>query len=260
MINQEKELVVFLHVPKSGGTSVRTTITGGLNYGRSGEMFSWHGNSIELKKEVSSDVIDKIRFITGHCSFGIHQVFSKPTVYFSVVRHPVNRMISFFFQRTMEYDFLKNWTIEDMLTQEVFDQFEEFHTTTQNKAVAMISGTTLPDDELGEEQLEQAKYNIDKYFSFICCTEDLDCYWNLLSDKFGYQWDSDMEERNKYMHVDHKLAKEVRPQVEDIPSYIKDQILETHSLDVKLYNYVKSVQDKINDRKMIYCHRDESNG
>lgn len=260
--DQERSLAIFIHIPKSGGTSFVHSIFGGKNYqGSTQNPFSWHGTSEELKR-IPDEVKQKIKFLTGHSCFGAHEAFFKPSVYFSIIRHPVDRIISRFYQLTFALgDHLpKNEVQGEFLTEETLNKLLNFtnikiHQEEINRSTTMLSGNLT--SNVDKLQLEQAKNNINKYFSFICCTEDLDNYWNLISNKFGYQWRTDSEEEKyKQMHIDHNT---IRPKLEEVPLYIRDQIAKTHYLDVQLYEYVKSVQDTVNNREIIYCSG-KSNG
>jgi len=253
MIDQENELAIFIHVPKSAGTSFRFSVINGGNYSLSGyNIMAWHGTTTKFKEEISIAKREQVKLLTGHCCFGIHEAFSKPAAYLSIIRHPVDRIVSYFYQTTFT---LNNkpipMTRSKLLDPETFEKLLAARMVSQNQAVQLLSGAHIPIENLGEEHLQMAKNNIDKYFSFICCTEDLDNYWDLLSNKFGYKWHSNDRIKKSDMHIDHDT---VRPKLEDIPPYIKTEIAKTHSLDVMLYNYVKSIQDEINNREIVYCH------
>ena len=84
--------VVFMHIFKTGGTSVTSQITG--NY----DVVNEHG--IMNTSLISSRHPLKIknpRLITGHHTFGIHKYLQTDCVYFTFLRDPADRLLSAFY-------------------------------------------------------------------------------------------------------------------------------------------------------------------
>lgn len=89
---------IFVHVPKSAGSTVRSVIS--REYGVDRVIYfeegspAWqahHSGAQSLSAQVDAA---NARLVTGHHAFGLHALIDRPTRYFAAIREPVSRLIS----------------------------------------------------------------------------------------------------------------------------------------------------------------------
>jgi sulfotransferase famil protein len=84
----EKPLIVFLHIPRTGGITLRTTMS--LLYDR---RLTTHG-VIRPEDAERADSDSRIEVVQGHFDFGIHEALKRPCRYVTLLRDPIDRAIS----------------------------------------------------------------------------------------------------------------------------------------------------------------------
>ncbi|NGM20871.1 sulfotransferase family protein [Roseomonas stagni] len=92
---------VFLHVPKTAGSSLRTVLS--RQYGARHVLYFDLGSGDprpmpEVAKAVRAGMAGReIRLVTGHQFLGLHQALREPCHYFTLLRDPVERALSEYF-------------------------------------------------------------------------------------------------------------------------------------------------------------------
>jgi hypothetical protein len=82
----------FLHLPRTGGTTFTHTLAKAL-----GKEKVYHvsgNNSLEVFTSLSGKEQQRILFICGHIPYGIHCLVDRPVNYFTILRDPVERLLS----------------------------------------------------------------------------------------------------------------------------------------------------------------------
>ncbi len=87
-IDHKKQLIVFTHIPKSGGTSFHAALNAILNLNYL-HLIPGHNNPPD---------IDALSGIGGHFNFESPSInhSEKDRIYTTLVRHPVDRLVSFY--------------------------------------------------------------------------------------------------------------------------------------------------------------------
>ncbi|MEZ4913361.1 MAG: sulfotransferase family 2 domain-containing protein [Chitinophagales bacterium] len=183
------ETFIFLHIPKTAGTSLWKSIEAdfGKKYNilnihlidkkiRAGELPHYTGDRNTFLQQTIAEVEKntKIDLMVGHYKFGIHQYFNHPAKYFAFVRQPVERFISqyYFLEKskktvTQHQEMLKNiHSLED------FAQSPQFFNS-QAKFFTGLSENAL--NQLSEKDfLTHINDIYNKHFFFIGITENFD--------------------------------------------------------------------------------------
>ncbi len=89
------ETVIFLHIPKAAGSTLLHILQ--RAYKPENRLFI-EDDSIREPDRLLSSMSDtqkrEIALLAGHVKFGIHTWLPQPATYFTILRHPIERIIS----------------------------------------------------------------------------------------------------------------------------------------------------------------------
>ena len=98
----ENDLFVFTHIPKTAGTTFKRLLERQFRASQMPKIGPDYQRSVDQIKALSAQDKARVRCLSGHLPFGIHQYFPQKTLhYVGFVRDPVGRALSeyFFFAR-----------------------------------------------------------------------------------------------------------------------------------------------------------------
>lgn len=204
---------IFIHVPKTGGTTLNCTL---------------HGTTVPQDTSFNYRHI-----VTGTQLSNSGDIFNpmKNDKYldykiFMLLRHPVDRIIS-------EYYFIKE---RDMFFSKLKprpNNFKEYalHRQTANYIVSFLLGNEIyASKRPNEEDLQQVINGIENLNIAVGLFEHFQESLDLFQKKVGIQWPRVIE--NKRVTV-------IRPEREEVSQQLSEQILKHHHLDLALYEYAK---------------------
>ena len=247
---KDDEILYFQHIPKTAGTSLITILDSHFDPESILHERSWKYLIRNMPKDFS-----KIRLIRGHFFYGIHRLFPKKVIYFTMLRDPVELTVSFYDMIRRQPDLAKRLSIsaEKSISELITDPKKTglVNPQTRNLAIDLdvisISKSLkkvdlqnfypeetdqfkyphLSDDEL----LERAKQHLSQ-FKFLGLTERFQDSLLLLNYTFGWPPIRDTLQLNispKKSALD-SLTKEAR-----------EKILERTKLDSNLYNFAQKL-------------------
>ena len=103
--NDSQPAVIFLHIPKTAGTTLLRI----LDRQYPPEVVHSFGadahQSVVEYKALGEETRNKIRLLRGHMAYGLHEYLPNAAGYFTVLREPVARVISYynFIRRTPDH-------------------------------------------------------------------------------------------------------------------------------------------------------------
>lgn len=216
------EAIIFLHVPKTAGTTLNRLIEWEYPitqmYSVDPVLFEW--SAAHLWK-LPRQRLARTRMFKGHMLFGLHAVLPQPATYITVLRDPVERVLSaYYYMRTYKlHPFYwklrkEKWSLEDYVERTQRDNVQ-----CKIMAGAEYHGPSTP------EIFETAKQNMNRHFSVVGLSERFEESLALMKLRFGWQLKS-------YSAFNVTRS---RPKKGDLSQSTLDLIVERNSFDVELY-------------------------
>jgi Galactose-3-O-sulfotransferase len=217
-----EEAVIFLHVPKTAGTTLNRLIEWEYPlfemYSVDPVFFRWSAAHLW---QLPARRLKRTRMFKGHMLFGLHKILPQPATYITVLRDPIDRVISaFYFMRNYMLHPLywklrrENWTLEDFVRR----------STRENAQSKILAGAEF-NSPCTAEIFEQAKENLFRHFSVVGLSERFEESLALMKLRFGWKL-----QRYSSFNVTH-----ARPKKHDLPQTTLDLIAEKNSFDLALY-------------------------
>jgi hypothetical protein len=220
--------VIFLHIPKAAGTTLRSVIHRQYPDRQVHQIWSVPSleESISEFKDLPPERRKEIRFLTGHGVFGLHSFLKGETEYVTMLRRPVSRVISnyYYVLRSPGHRLYKDVAEEGMTLHEYVSS--GINRVLDNQMVRQVTGIG-GDEDPGEEVLDQAKENLDMWFGVVGLVERFDESLVLMKERYGW---GDVSYRKR------KVASD-RPGREDLSRALLRKIEERNRLDTELYEY-----------------------
>ena len=222
--------LIFLHIPKTGGTTFRKILEGNYSWK---EILTFgdanHSAEIECFAKSPESARARYRLIQGHLYFGFHRLVPGDSSYVTWMRDPIARVLSFYshvrthpehylHRRLMEHRLDLKSLLERNETPELF-----------NLQTRMIAGERT--SGLDRSTLEIAKKHLEEKFCFVGLTEEFDASLILLSDMLGW---------NVPFYMKRNVTSErIAPQSIDAET---DQLLrDANALDIELHQFARDL-------------------
>jgi hypothetical protein len=228
------EAVIFLHVPKTAGTTLNRLIEWEYPlfeiYSVDPVFFRWSASHLW---QLPARRLKRTRMFKGHMLFGLHKILPQRATYITVLREPVDRVISaFYFMRSYMlhpsyWQFRReNWTLEDFVRR----------SPRENVQSKILAGAEY-NSPCTEEIFEEAKENLFRHFSVVGLSERFEESLALMKLRFGWKL-------QRYSRFNVTGA---RPKKRDLPQSTLNLIVEKNSFDLALYECAaKLFEDAIN--------------
>ncbi len=222
----DDKAVIFLHLPKTAGTTLNRIIE--WQYSPLA-IFTMDPYRIRATPERLQKLSERrrrsLRMVRGHLYFGVHEFLPQGATYFTMLREPVARFFSsyYFIQRRPLHPMHHKVTTERIGVED----FLRLTPRRQNLQCSMISG--IKNDGTSDERLlEVAKENLAKSFSVVGIAERFEESLMLMATTYG--WEIPFYENRK--------VSKTKPKVD--PGAV-EMIREHNRLDLELYDFGKSL-------------------
>ena len=230
---------IFIHIPKAAGSTLTTILDReydpSLTYTIEGDI----EQSIRKFVSLSSNYRDKIKLLRGHIPYGLHRHINRSSKYFTMMRNPEDRIISYYHYVLRSKDhYLHDEVVGGKMSLNSFIK-SQITLELDNDQTRHLSGLfyDIPFGKITEDILEVAKRNIDKDFLIVGLSEKFD--ESLLLMKKFLNW------RHLPLYVRKNVTKN-RPETNTFNSQALNLIREYNSFDVQLYSYAaKKFEEKL---------------
>jgi hypothetical protein len=224
--------VIFLHIPKTAGTTLLSILD--RQYPAQ-SIHSFGGDahaSVAQFKALDEQSRAQIQLLRGHMAFGLHEYLPEPVVYFTILRDPVARVISYYnyILRTPPHYLYEEVTSKKMSLHDLLDS--ELPLMMNDGQVRLISGVWGEPgfDEVTPVILETAKKNLADYFVVVGLMEHFDQTLCLLKENLG--WEEDMTYQR--LNVSKQGSK-----AHQLPAATVDLVKKVNQQDIALYAYAQ---------------------
>lgn len=234
---EQEKTVIFLHLPKSGGTTINTIIK---RQHRENDILPIRDDPrkriqdcIDEFKVLPVAEKERIKVLMGHMGFGLHNFLPRPSVYITLLRDPVERVIShyYFVLRRPDHYLHQTVTSRKMSLEDYIRS--RISTELDNGQMRNLSATngdshfSIPFGHCNAEMLEIAKKNLREYFIGVGLAESFD--QSLLLFKKLLNW-------NNIFYFKRNVTKN-RPLKTDFSEEALNLIKKQNELDLELYQY-----------------------
>ena len=223
--------VIFVHVGRTGGTTLARIAE--RQYRRR-ETFSFASrgtdDGLEPFRRLPAEQRKRFRLIKGHMPFGVHEFVPGPSTYITLFRHPVDRVISYYYYAVSRPSHRLHREITGRGI--TFEQFMAAEMTVEvdNWQTRSLSGrTSVPYGRCGRDMLDLARQNLDTYFSVVGLTDRFDETLVLLGQTLGWR---------RLLYATENALR-ARPSRIELPEHVLAVVAAQNAFDLALYSYAE---------------------
>ena len=219
---------IFIHIPKCGGSTLNRILKN--EYRKENIHLKVYDQLAEENLSYEFDSVKK-RLIHGHFSYGIHEKMNLNSIprYFSMLRDPVDRIIShYFYVKSSPTHYLYK-SVERLDLNLLDYALSDLSFELDNGQVRMIAGIGEKTDKVTEKHLEKAIFNVENQFASVGILEEYNLSLLLFKNKLNWS------KVPVYKKINITKSYSSR---EEIGVKAKEQIRERNKFDQRLYEYV----------------------
>ena len=227
------ETVIFLHVPKAGGTTLQSILE--RHYRPSQTFFAGTlvQEAVRDLRRMDLDARAAIRLATGHIPYGLHDDLPGRHSYFTMLREPVDRVVSFYyFVRRNGEHYLHDFS---NTTGAGLAEFMRSNASVMldNAQTRLISGIWehVPYGELSADALELAKRRLRDRFDVVGLAERFDETLLMLARRYGWS----------HLYYRRRNVTSGRPGVAALSAEDRRAVADHNRLDQQLYEYAREL-------------------
>ncbi len=244
-------LLFFVHIPKTAGTTVRAVLRAnepGDRTRRIGNVFKGGGGVKRgildgLRDDLGGMDLTDARILRGHMPLGAREFLpdGRPLLTFTLLREPVERALSHFFQIRVSAEEEREAGVEvgstgltPLSRDATLTEAAAGGYLVDNLQTRMLSGEPEPFGEVTEEMLEQAKRNLREELTVFGLTERFDESLVLARRRLGLR---------TIIHRSSGRVSGSRPRGEEVPKDLREQAAACNVHDLELYRYATELFD-----------------
>lgn len=238
---EQEESLIFLHIPKAGGSTLHWIIE--RQY-EPNPIFTIDGSrfreSIDEFKRLPEEQRRKIKVLKGHMYFGLHEFLPGPSSYITILRDPIERVISTYYYTLLHPN---QGDFETVTSQRM--SLKDFVSSGINRMVnngqtRILCGEPKLDADIAfgqcpAEMLELTKRNLREHFAIVGLLERFDESLILLKRTFGWKLP---------LYYLHNITRD-RLSKKAVSKDALSTIEKYNGLDIELYRYAKQMFEEL---------------
>ena len=231
------ENIIFLHLPKAGGTTLRHIFYNQYGYLNKDEVFTINRTKETHKfLDLPIEKKNKIKVLVGHFAFGLDNYMKGEFKYVTFMRDPIDRAISAYFYNKghSDSDVFNAINSENLSLDEYLDK--NIEPWSNNAMTKHFAGCTLEEfkGECTKEMYEKAVYNLQNSCIAVGLTERFDDSLKILQKKL--KWGK--------LEYENKNITPKRKEVSEIKKSTLEKIGELNQYDILFYELGKEMFEK----------------
>jgi Sulfotransferase family len=226
------ETLIFLHIPKTGGSTIYKVLE--RQYSRA-QTLRLESSQIARFKTLPAAQHGRYRLIQGHLYFGLHRFVPGASTYMTFLRRPVERVLSFYYYaRSTPDHYLYSQLVTERLDLKTL-LARELTSELCNGQTRQLAGDEWEDPQrvVTRAALDRAQANL-THFRVVGLLEKFDASLLLLRRAFGWHWP---------FYVKENVTKE-KPDETFLDPETRGLIEEANRLDLELYEYARKLFDE----------------
>ena len=162
------ELNIFLHISKTAGTSLRNTLLSAVPAGEQLLIYpGTPGIPVQRFHQIPLRQRSELRWIFGHCKFGLDRFVTQPSRYVTFVREPQDRLRSNFAHHAAagtEFDIDgERVAAATVINEGLSEEFDNVVT----RVIAGLGKEHVPLGCMGADEVALAMVNVRRHFLFV---------------------------------------------------------------------------------------------
>ena len=240
-----KPILIFQHLHRTGGSTLKVILKRYYHpkfQHKLNEYSNKYRDTTKRLESFSQEERDNIKLLHGHMNFGCHIYFSQPLEYITIIRHPVDRIMSehnaiitHLSVESNHFRIPKKVSLRDFVDSDL-DAVNDYQTR-------VLSGQWCRDSKpyeytgaLTEDDFIKAKTNLKKYFKVIGVTDRMDETILVMAKVFGW--------RNPYYFKKRRVRKKTSVDLTKCKAEIKEIIEQRNKFDLALYRLANKMLDE----------------
>jgi hypothetical protein len=237
-IEPDAPVVLFLHIPKAGGQTLGEYVynqcrapeaRAGDGLLDAGVAYLNYGFIKEPELAVPEHVKSllgrrDLRAVIGHFWFGLHEHVARPSLYVTLLRDPVERVVSLYYYAKLH----ETMSLEEFVRAPPFREVD-------NDQTRRIAGVNPPVGGCTRATLDAARENLRRHFAVVGTTERMEETLALLNVKLG--WSRDVVSYPRNVHA-------ARPAPASLSPEAAEAVRARNELDYELWRFASELMDE----------------
>ena len=222
--------LIFIHIPKAAGSTLQEIVVrhyqGGRGFRFTGDTQEWEDfKALPIEQRGVYDVLQ------GHVHFGLHEYLPEPATYITMLRDPIDRVVSHYHYVLANPDHYLHakiaggsFTLHDYAVTRASHELDN----DQVRWLCSRHHFDVPVGQVSRQMVDEAKWNLENAFAVVGLMERFDDSLRCLSAAFGWKDVAPKERRN---------VNAARPTIQQIPEDTLRAIREINRYDIELYDF-----------------------